>query len=685
MNSMVSLGVLRVVLAAVPLVAYAALVFTFYKRRPDLRRAVLDGAVVWALLLAATTEILSVPRFLTIQFTSIAWLIVTAVALWTVGLPCRNTEPNTSSTAATGRAWRSLDAGNKLLLTGVGVELALLAVTAVVCPPNTRDALSYHLPRVVSWVNNRSVAFYPTSYYWQLAMAPWTEYAMVHFFLPFGNDRLVDLVTWASFVETILGVSLIARELGADLRGQVIAAVAAAALPQGILMASGAKNDPAIACWLTAATFYLLRWRTDPSWLNGVLGAGSLGLATFTKGTAYLFYPALFIAAFVAWPALQRRLFLRRAMLLILLPLALNGAFLTRNMRLSGSPLGFATPDGPVADGTDPFRQAHLGVLPAAANIVRNVSLHLVTPSQSLNVWTERYAKTLIRMLRQDPDDPDSLKTENGQVFPFHINAFMRHEVFAGAPLQLLLFVISFVFLALRGKDQVPSLIGAGVIGAFSLYCALTRWQPFNARLHFPLFAIGCAVIGLAAARVLSLRGSTVLGLLLLVSGFPFALGNNLRPLLTGGSFRQLGRQDPAQTARAWYPTGSIVHRNRVELYFADGLEDRLPSWTAAAADATSAGCRSIGIDASQQPLHTYAMLALVGAGSSNSDIRYIGVSNRSNAYSGKPTFQPCAVVCLKCAGLKEKQDEYARHPGWNAASFGDVLVVTETAFTSRP
>src|SRR5262249_46216617 len=159
--------------------------------------------------------------------------------------------------------------------------------TAVLCPPNTRDALSYHLPRVVSWVNNRSVSLYPTSYYWQLVMPPWTEYAMVHLFLPFGNDRLVNMVTSASLVLAVVGTSLIARELGADPRGQALAATTVTTLPQAILLASGAKNDPALACWLVAATYYLFRWRADSNWLNGFLSAATLALAVFTKGTTY--------------------------------------------------------------------------------------------------------------------------------------------------------------------------------------------------------------------------------------------------------------------------------------------------------------------------------------------------------------------------------------------------------------
>jgi hypothetical protein len=51
--------------------------------------------------------------------------------------------------------------------------------------------MQYNMPRVIMWIENRSVHFYPTLDYQQLMMSPWSEYAMAHLTMLQGSDRLV--------------------------------------------------------------------------------------------------------------------------------------------------------------------------------------------------------------------------------------------------------------------------------------------------------------------------------------------------------------------------------------------------------------------------------------------------------------------------------------------------------------
>jgi 4-amino-4-deoxy-L-arabinose transferase-like glycosyltransferase len=146
------------------------------------------------------------------------------------------------------------------------------------------------------WIENRSVHFYPTLDYQQLMMSPWSEYAMAHLTMLQGSDRLVHLVAWFAFLTSIIGVSLIARELGCGPRGQAFAAILCGTLPQAILAATSAKPDVAVAVWIVASCFFLLRWKSTPTWTTALLANAAIGLATLTKGTAFILLPAIVLA-----------------------------------------------------------------------------------------------------------------------------------------------------------------------------------------------------------------------------------------------------------------------------------------------------------------------------------------------------------------------------------------------------
>ena len=72
--------------------------------------------------------------------------------------------------------------------------------------------MSYHMPRVMHWIQNQNVDFYPTSTTRQLYVSPFSEYVILHLQLIVNGDRLANLVQWFSMFGSLIGVSLIARE-----------------------------------------------------------------------------------------------------------------------------------------------------------------------------------------------------------------------------------------------------------------------------------------------------------------------------------------------------------------------------------------------------------------------------------------------------------------------------------------
>src|SRR5262249_51234703 len=246
-------------------------------RKWVLRDSLLRGLVWLGVFVVLTTEVLSLFHALRPIPLALCWLGALCFCVRSVPRP-------------RSRFTFSL---NLLIAAAIAGIAAIIAVTALLYPPNSADAMAYHMPRVVYWAQAHSVAFFATPYLNQIMLQPMNEYVMLHVFLLTGGDWFINLITWVAFVAYVIGVSTIAAAFGLSARGQAIAALLCATLPNAILQASGAKNDGMLALWLVCAVYFAIK---RDAMMLGV----AAGLALATRGTAYLFLPPMLLAT-VEW------------------------------------------------------------------------------------------------------------------------------------------------------------------------------------------------------------------------------------------------------------------------------------------------------------------------------------------------------------------------------------------------
>jgi 4-amino-4-deoxy-L-arabinose transferase-like glycosyltransferase len=657
--------------AVLPFLAFAGCWTALCRRGQDWRTSFIVSATLWGIWVAATTELLSAGTILTRGAVAMVWLLASILAWWFAfsGANVRQLSGATESAASepAGEASKPLALADWLLLAGLSVIVLLLAIVAFVAPPNTWDAMQYTMPRVIMWIENHGVKFYPTLDYAQLTMSPWTDYAMTHLTLLQGSDRLVNLVEWFAFLGSIIGVSLIARELGCSPRGQVLAAVLCGTIPQGILAATSAKPDVAVGFWIVASCFFLLRCKSACTWPNVLLTGAGIGLAIMSKGTAFTLLPAVCLAVFFIWPWANRKTFLLRLPAVVVIILALNGAQFYRNIRLSGSPIGFSSPDGEAdKKGARHFANGKFGVRDIAGNVLRSTALHFGTPSDRINSSTERLFRRMIRSLGVDPDDQAMIEQGNaGKINQFEVPALAQSEVFAGNMFHAVLFPFSAAILVFlrRSGQRDTALLAIGVIGAFVLFCAAVRWQPYNARFHLPVFMLGCAVISAALMSRLPQWTLLIAAALAILAAMPYTISNEMRPLFGIQYFHGL-RPDHSP---------NIFTTSRDRLYFQDRHLYAADSFSDAARVVAASGCNDVGLDAFV--LHyDYPMLALLRAGLGGPVVHYVGVQNRSAIYARTSDPAPCGVVCLGCALIGQKWKDYGG-PGILAFQFDRTLV----------
>jgi hypothetical protein len=381
------------------------------------RTAAMGAATAWGVLVVLITELLSLAQGLTTTGLATTWLVVDVVALIYLWQGTRRRTQQNPLQVPGLRARQMISRLPRMqmfLLLGVGAIITLVAIVAVLSPPNTWDAMAYHMPHVVNWIQHRSISFYPTPDHRQLHMPPWAEFAMLHMHLLSGTDRLANLIQWASLLGSVIGVTLLAQLMGADRRGQILAAVLCTTIPQGLLEASGAKSNYVMAFWMVILAYYLLAFKREPTWANTLGMGGSLGLAWLTKGTAYIFSLAIGFTCIVAWPWKPKLTLSRRLPFVVAFALALNAGIFVRNYTL------YASPFGPTHYG-DPSltlsNESNGGITPSTfvSNALRNLALHLGTPVAAINTVLERGIVAAIRVIGEDPNNPHT--TWSGMTF----------------------------------------------------------------------------------------------------------------------------------------------------------------------------------------------------------------------------------------------------------------------------
>lgn len=587
-------------LIAFPVIAFVFIMLCMVARGSGYRQALLGAAVCYGLLLTASTELLSLFSALTRFSLAVFWGGVACVALLAL-LPAWDRD-----------GLRAIRLENRGLLAGIGAVLAITLVIALVSPPNNWDSMTYHMARVVHWMQNRSIAHYPTHITRQLYSAPWSEYAIMHLQLLSGGDRFANLVQWFAMCGSLAGASLIAREFGAPGRTQALAAVVVATIPMGILQASSTQNDYVVSFWLVCSVYFGMLLLRTPHVLPAVAFGASLGLAILTKGTAYLFsVPFLFWMLLVGLKTGRTR-FVKQILVAGVIVVSLNAGHVCRNAALWGNPLS--------TDG-DRITNDRFSCRGTISNFARNIASHAWTPVQALNDFQFRGVASLHKTLSIDLSDPAT--SLNDQIFsPGRTSLDEDH---AGNGLHLLLAILALVALAVRRNSLPRPLLhyALSLAGGFLLYCILLKWQPWGNRLQLPLFVLAAPLIALAIPFEEKKLALPVCAGFMLLCSVPWLVGNETRPLWGDRSILTATRE-------SLY----FVKRPQLESYYVHHV-DRYLSLDA---------CNTIGITSPSGNAYDYPYWALLARRTATMPrIEHVNIDNVSRSIP-RLGFRPCFV-----------------------------------------
>jgi 4-amino-4-deoxy-L-arabinose transferase-like glycosyltransferase len=585
--------------AFLPLVAFVVAAMYFHHTN-SLRKSVLLAALFVGTILAVSTELLSLINKINYLSVTVFWAVVDAAVIGYC-LNCRKfrLKPH----------WH-VSPLNYAFVTAVFLIFSLTLLIAFIVPPNNWDSMTYHMPRVMHWIQNRSVAHYPTNITRQLYFAPWAEFAIMHLQVLSGGDRFANLVQWSAMVGSVIGVSLIAQEIGATLRTQVLAAVLAATIPMGILQASTTQNDYAVSLWLVCFVYFGLLYRKNPDVITALALGCSLGLAILTKGSAYLFaFP------FVVWFAYSgvrnlRFKFVVQAIVVLLAVVGLNSGHWSRNYNLWGNPL-YVDTDNNLTNGK-------LGLSVMVSNVIRNAALHVETPLEGVNSSLNSAISYLHEVIHLDVNDRATTMDS------FKVGGNNRSEDSAGDTLHFFLktAALAILILSYRKIPRDVVLFAGALICSFLLYCFCLKWNSYGSRVQLTLFLLWSPIIASAVESIKKPLLAVALGVILLINSVPYLVFASYRPLI-GNSGQQ-----------------SVLDKDRSSQYFS-----RRPAlreyYLNNVRSLKASGCRDVGLLIGMDSWE-YPFWALYGIqGGDMPRIEHVEVRNKS---AGIDSFVPCGV-----------------------------------------
>ena len=587
----------------------------------DWRGSFLMASLLWGALVVVITEGLSLFTAITRPWVAGLWAVAFLIMIWS---------------GARRGIFRTLLTKFKLqrirltplewsIIIGMGLVVVALAVVAWIAPPNTSDSLLYHIARIAHWIQQSNLGHYPTAYQTQLWASPFAEMSILNFQILWGSDQPANMIQWFSLLGSLLGVTAIARLMGADYKGQFLSAAFALSIPMGILQATSSQTDFVTAYWLISLVYFvLLSKQKSMSTLEKISIGLSTGLGLLTKGT---FYPlALPILLWYLLPRLKARGIqrtLREGITFAAIVVLLNLGFWARNVASFGGLLG-------PRDAIDQHTELSLAPGNWISTILRHVALNYASPWDEVN---DAIASSI--------DAFHSIDVEE-----FELIWAWNQEDFAGNPLHLTSLFLLVLGIALFRRRIDSSILKEYLwvfLASFLLFAIVVHASPFSTRLQLPLLILGAPAIGTALSRLKIERIYGILLIGLLLMSIPWVIFNSARPIL---AMRQGPEPWAIPCTFGCTRTGSIFFRSREDLFFANWPDFQEPI-TTIAEKIENSECKKVGLRIDSRD-REYLFWWSLDAPNDHLRIESISTYPELEKYLD-PSFEPCAVICTTC------------------------------------
>lgn len=471
----------------------AVILFNILIKTEDKVEGYINSVIVWTLLCFTMTESLSVFRAISAVNLWLCWIGIDAVLLVLNLFKYRKFDWKQEFYRL-----RKIQISKKAIVWGIfAVGMIYLALKTV---PYNWDSMTYHLPRVVHWLQNGTVEHYATHNDRQVANPVLGAFINLHVCaMVNGNDFFVNLLQCCSYLTNGILVYHIARKIKCSTKYCVMAAVLFYSMPIAFAEALTTQVDNFSALWMLSFVYLLLnllkseeKIAFDRKTLLRVIGL-SFCIAFGYMAKPSIGFGMLFFALWLLIVVVRRK----DRIVVLATYLVIAGGILTAVV----SPeicRNFETYNALSSPGTG--QRQLIGTTQKRyvfVNGVKNFTFNMPTVwiyNSSDIIW--KYTVRLARALDIELDDPAI--SEDGREFEVRSPQDYGHDT-AVNPVIVWLMIGSFFCLILKNRKKhwtemknqyfiIASL-------AFIFFCVVLRWEPFVSRYMLSYLAVLCPAV----------------------------------------------------------------------------------------------------------------------------------------------------------------------------------------------
>ena len=510
------------------------LVTTNLNKKSSILENLLISIITCSLLIVLSTETLSIFHLLNYTGITTFWLTIMTVGIFIL---LKNKKSLKQIIIIDWRTFvenvKKLSFFYKIVSLGILTLLFFVFFQGLIYPPNNWDSMTYHVPRIAHWIQNESVENYSTNIIRQLYQPLFSEYVILHTHLLFNGDLFSNTVQFSFFLFTSLAVVAVLRELNVTKTILFISILLCFTIPQALLEASSTQNDITHSFFTIASVYFAIKSYKTLSIKFFLFFGICIGFALLTKAIAYIYVPVItLIFGFVLLRKIlkEKKHNVLKYSLIILPIILINLGHSFRNYQFSHHITGVdaKTTKGIVFEKTSPKR--------ILSCCIKNIVLH--SDPYFVGSLGDKIAEKSHLLMHIDVNEPGT------NIFDTKFKAtshWKNHEDSQPNFMHFILFILSvflFLLITLKTKkvDLTILLFLTLITIQFVLFCGYLCWEPWNTRLHLPLFYEMIIFICLVFNHVNKNRIRSFIYIaspLLLFYGFYVMLHNYSRPYLT--------------------------------------------------------------------------------------------------------------------------------------------------------